>query len=166
MTEEFDFSEFDSMLNKDALKEIEEVSKKQSFNNDPLPANTYSMTVEKLELTVTKKGMPAVFCDLKVKEGDFKGRHMFYWMNITTADGKLHPFKVHLTHVFLNSLTGEQIKCSIQDGFETFKKEIQQVFEFARNGYYNMKLTYSTPKNGGGGSFPNLEPIDFNQYVD
>lgn len=160
---DFDFSDFDALLNKDALAEIDEATQKQTFDNNPLPENNYMMTVEKLELTVTKKGMPAVFCDLKVKDGEYKGRHQFYWLNLTKADGSLHGFKVHITHTFLNSLTGDQIKCSIKDGFETFGKEISQVFEFAKNGYYEMKLTYNTPKNSTL-KFVSIEPVNFFQY--
>lgn len=173
MATEFDFSEFNVLLNDNALKEIENATKGAGKFNLDLPENVYSMSVNALALVQTRNGSPAVKCVFRIEDGNFKGDLFPYWLYLTKTDGTIHGFKVHIAQRFLTSLSGDTIKCSIQDGFEKFAKDIDDIFKFAQQGYYDMKLSYNYPNKDKNGNvidktvkFPSLEPINFNQFVD
>lgn len=68
----------------------------QSFRE--VPHGDYEVSIEKLELTQSKKGDPMVTCWMKVLEGEFKGSMVF--MNQVITRG----FQIHIVNEFLRSL--------------------------------------------------------------
>ena len=68
-----DFSQFDNKINTEELnKAIEEAAKNPQKNNKEVPAGTYIVAVEKMELGATKDGRPMFKVMLRIKEGEFK----------------------------------------------------------------------------------------------
>ena len=72
-----DFSAFDAAIDNDALQK--EVANAKVNDYEDVPDGTYIVSIEKMELTMTKetnKPMFAVQC--KIKEGQHKGRMIFF----------------------------------------------------------------------------------------
>lgn len=152
---DFDFSDFDSLLNKDAINDIEKASKGGNF--DPLPENEYHVRFDKLELTTSKKGSPMVDATMSITEGNFKNRKIFEHFVLTNSEGKLNGYSVFKCTSFLNSLSNT-VECDLKEGFKKFNEDIQKIFEFTQTGVYRIKLTYNIGKNGG--KFSNYEVLE------
>lgn len=72
-----DFSAFDAAVDNEALQR--DVANAQVNDFEDVPDGTYIVSIEKMELTLTKetnKPMFAVQC--KIKEGQYKGRMIFF----------------------------------------------------------------------------------------
>lgn len=152
---EFDFSSFESLLNKDAINDI--TAAETSGNFDPLPDNEYHVRFDKLELAQSKNGNPMVNATMTITEGKYKNRKIFEHFVLTNKEGKLNGFKVHNCCTFLNGLSND-IKCDLKLGFKQFNEDIQKVFEFTQCGVYIIKLTTTIGKNGG--KFSNYEVVE------
>jgi Fe-S-cluster formation regulator IscX/YfhJ len=75
-----DFSAFDQKVNMDELQK--EVAEAKEFED--VPDGEYIVSVEKMEITETKKKDKLMFSvQCKIKEGDYKGRLIFFNRVIT-----------------------------------------------------------------------------------
>lgn len=96
-----DFSKFDKMVDIDGLKkDIADAEANGGADFKEVPHGCYEVSVEKLELTETKKtGKPMVSCWMKiVGDCEFKGQRIF--MNQVVTQG----FQIHIVNSFLRSL--------------------------------------------------------------
>lgn len=72
-----DFSAFDEKVDLNALQKEVEESKGSDFED--VPDGTYIVSIEKMELTLTKEGKKPMFAvHFKIKEGEQKGRMVFF----------------------------------------------------------------------------------------
>ena len=72
-----DFSAFDEKVDLNALQKEVEESKGSDFED--VPDGTYIVSIEKMELTLTKEGKKPMFAaQFKIKEGEQKGRMVFF----------------------------------------------------------------------------------------
>ena len=66
------WDEFDKAFDTEALaKDVEEAA--ENGGRCDVPHDTYEISVQKLELTKSKKGDPMVTCWMKIVEGEYKG---------------------------------------------------------------------------------------------
>lgn len=72
-----DFSAFDNKVDLEELQKEVEESKGSDFED--VPDGTYIVSIEKMELTLTKTDKKPMFAaQFKIKEGDEKGRMFFF----------------------------------------------------------------------------------------
>lgn len=137
------WKKFDDAIDTDALaKETKEYEENGGSGNfEPVPFGTYEVSVEKLELTQSKKGDPIVTAWFKVlDEGSkHKGSLIFYNQVIN------QNFQVHLANELLRSFG------VIDDidfvSYSQYGELLMDVFE-AINGNFEYALKYSEGKNG------------------
>lgn len=153
---DFDFSSFESLLNEEAINDIESAKTNGTF--EPLPDNEYHVRFDKLELTQSKKGNPMVDATMTITEGKYKNRKIFEHFVLVGSEGKLKGFLVNKCTSFLNSLTND-VKCDLRDGFKKYDENIKKIFEFTQNGVYIVKIT--TTIGNKGGKFTNYEVLEF-----
>ena len=120
---DFDFSRFDNEMDLAGLMEdIESAANGDGGNGDykEVPLGDYEVSIDKLELGVSKSSKPMLICWFKILEGDFKNSRLF--MNQVIEQG----FQIHIANEFLRSLdSGLDIK------FKTFKQYEQLVMDVA-----------------------------------
>ena len=74
-----DFSKFDEQVNTEQLaRDVEEAAKNNSGDFPTVPAGTYTVKAEKLELGQTKDGRPMLKGQFRIQEGEFKKQILFY----------------------------------------------------------------------------------------
>ena len=94
------WDEFDKAFDTEALaKDVEEAA--ENGGRRGVPHDTYEISVQKLELTKSKKGDPMVTCWMKIVEGEYKGSLIF--MNQVVTQG----FQIHIVNEFVRSLISE-----------------------------------------------------------
>ena len=94
------WDEFDKAFDTEALaKDVEEAA--ENGGRRDVPHDTYEISVQKLELTKSKKGDPMVTCWMKIVEGEYKGSLIF--MNQVVTQG----FQIHIVNEFVRSLISE-----------------------------------------------------------
>lgn len=72
-----DFSKFDSAVDTAALQKDVEKAKATEFED--VPDGTYIVSIEKMEIKLTKKGDKLMFAaQFKIKEGEHKNRMIFF----------------------------------------------------------------------------------------
>ena len=96
-----------------------------------VPHGTYEVKVEKMELTLSKKGDPMVSIWFRILNGEYKNSMIFY--NQVVVQG----FQVHLANEFLRSLDSgidvefndyEQYSNLLMDIHESINREIRICF--------------------------------------
>lgn len=76
---EFDFAEFDNMVNlAEMKKDIDEAVKNGGTDYPEIPAGKYKVSLKKLELGTTKDKRPMVKGQFQIVEGKFKKQNIFY----------------------------------------------------------------------------------------
>lgn len=134
------FDEFDEMYDVEGLaEEVKEAAENGSGNYVEVPHGKYEVSVDKMELTKSKKGEPMVTIWFKVLAGDHKGNLIFF--NQVVKQG----FHFHKVNELLRGMdTGLDIK------FESYKQYgtmLMDVFE-AVNGHLEFALDYAEGKKG------------------
>lgn len=94
-----DFSKFDKNVDLDGLKsDVVEAQENKGGEYKEVPHDKYEVEINKLELSISKKGDPMLVCWMKILEGDYKGSLIF--MNQVVTKG----FQIHLANEFLRGL--------------------------------------------------------------
>lgn len=94
-----DYSKFDKMVDLDGLKkDLKEVEENGGGDYREVPHGNYEVSVNKLELTESKKGDPMMTVWFKILSGEYKGSLLFMNQVIT------QPFQIHIAKGFLISL--------------------------------------------------------------
>lgn len=117
---DFDFSKFDNEYDLDGLMNDIESAKNGDNNGDfkEVPLGSYEVSIDKLELGVSKKGSPMLTCWFKILEGEFKNSRLF--MNQVVSNG----YGIHLANEFLKSLdSGVEIE------FKSFKQYADMIMD-------------------------------------
>lgn len=143
-----DFSKFDKAVDleglKNDLKEVEENGGSGDFAE--VKHGTYEVRINKLELTVSKKGDPMLSVWFKILNGEFKNSLIFMNQVIT------QPFQIHIAKEFLNSLDSgievdfesySQFADLIMDIAEEIDGKLEYALKYDQNdkGYNTFKIT-------------------------
>ena len=135
-----DFGKFDKKIDLKGLKNDLAEAEKNNTNFDKVPYGKYEVSIEKMELTESKKGDPMFTCWFRVISGDFKDRLIF--MNQLLVQG----FQLHIINNFLRSLdTGIDIKF---DSFTQYNQLILDVAEKVDTDCVDFALEYGQTNKG------------------
>lgn len=94
-----DFSKFDKNVDLEGLQaDITEASNNSGGTFKEVPHDKYEVSIEKLEMTVSKKDDPMLTCWMKILDGEYKNSRIF--MNQVVTQG----FQFHIANEFLRSL--------------------------------------------------------------
>lgn len=109
-----DFTKFDKAFNLEELKnDVVEAQNNNGGEFKEVPHDKYEIEINKLELTVSKKGDPMMSCWMKIVEGEYEGSMLF--MNQVVTQG----FQIHIANKFLRSLVDGM---NINVEFESYKQ--------------------------------------------
>lgn len=135
------------------FKAAYEKAKENNYSNDPLPAGTYHVKVEKLEIGETGKdsktpGVPMGKIQFRILEGQHKNKCLF--MNQVLfgfKDGELTAFGVKIFDDFIESLepSFDDYKfsnCNSDDPVGEYKDLILDVAEDIEELKYDIELSY------------------------
>lgn len=101
---DLDFSKYDNEFDLDGLMEdIEKAANGEGGNGDykEVPFGSYEVSIDKLELGVSKKGSPMLICWFKIIEGEYKNSRLFMNQVVTSGYG------IHVANEFLRSLDSD-----------------------------------------------------------
>lgn len=122
-----DFDNLDVNVDIDGLKED---VKKVEENPDAalefpeVPDGTYEIKIEKLELTLSKKGLPMLSGWFKIVDGEYEGSMLFMNQVITFALG------LYKSKKFLRSLLNESCDMDVEFlNFKQYNNLILDIFE-------------------------------------
>lgn len=89
---DFDFSKFDNEMDLAGLMEDIENAAKDGGNGDfkEVPLGDYEVSIDKLELGVSKKGSPMLICWFKILNGEYKNSRLFMNQVMTSGNGIHH----------------------------------------------------------------------------
>ena len=144
------FEKFNSQFDIEGLKN-DEASSGKSGEFIEVPNGDYEVSIAKLELAESKKGLPQVKCWFKIIAGDFQGQLIFMNQNINTG------FGLHVVNEFIDSLESG-IKAEFVD-FVQYANMIDSVFHaidgdefqlaYGENakGYSTFNIIQKFPKN-------------------
>lgn len=116
-----DFSKFDKSVDLEGLQaDIIEAGNNDGGTFKEVPHDTYEVSIEKLELTVSKKGDPMLTCWMKILAGEYKNSRLF--MNQVVTKG----FQFHIVNTFLRKLV-EGMKIDIK--FESYAQYAELIMD-------------------------------------
>lgn len=143
-----DFSKFDKMVDIDGLKKDIADAEANGGGADfkDVPHGSYEVSIDKLELTETKKtGKPMASCWMKIVSDDaYKGQRIF--MNQVITQG----FQIHIVNDFLRALLpdGHELKDSIRfEGYAQYNDLMMDIAE-AIDGKFEYGLEYGQNNKG------------------
>ena len=124
-----DFSKFDKMVDIDGLKKDIADAEANGGGADfkDVPHGDYEVSIDKLELTETKKtGKPMVSCWMKIiGDGEFKGQRIF--MNQVITQG----FQIHIMNSFLRSLLPDDSGIDVEfTGYADYNDLLLDITEY------------------------------------
>lgn len=136
-----DFSKYNNMFNVDELKaQMKEIQENGGGDYPEVPHGTYTVKIEKLELTETKKEpkRPMLTVWFKILDGDYKDQLIF--MNQVCEK----PFQLHVVTDFLKSLDSS---LNVEfDGFVKFANLIMDIAEDIEAQHLVYDLDYKEKK--------------------
>ena len=110
------WDEFDSEIDTEGLrKDMEEAEKNGGGNYKEVPVGSYEVSVEKMELTKSKKGNPMVSIWFKIQAGEFKGQRIFYNQVVSGNTG------IHFNNELLKAMGLECVDVLGTHDHEIFK---------------------------------------------
>lgn len=124
-----DFSKFDKMVDIDGLKKDIADAEANGGGADfkDVPHGYYEVSIDKLELTETKKtGKPMVSCWMKIiGDCEFKGQRIF--MNQVITQG----FQIHIMNSFLRSLLPDDSGIDVEfTGYADYNDLLLDITEY------------------------------------
>lgn len=139
-----DFSKFDKMVDIDGLKKDIADAESNGGGSDfkDVPHGSYEVSIDKLELTETKKtGKPMASCWFKIlSDGEFKGQRIF--MNQVITQG----FQIHIMNTFLRSLLPEDFGVEFTS-YAEYNDLLLDIAEFV-DGKFEYGLEYGQNAKG------------------
>lgn len=119
-----DFTKFDKTMDLEGLKnDVTEAQNNDGGSFKEVPHDKYEVAINKLELTVSKKGDPMLACWMKILEGEYEGAMIF--MNQVVTKG----FQIHIVKKFLRSLV-EGLDITVDfDSYKQFAELILDISE-------------------------------------
>lgn len=141
-----DFSKFDKMVDIDGLKKDIADAEANGGGADfkDVPHGDYEVSIDKLELTETKKtGKPMVSCWMKIiGDNEFKGQHIF--MNQVITQG----FQIHIMNSFLRSLLPDDSGIDVEfTGYADYNDLLLDITEYI-DGKFEYGIEYGENAKG------------------
>lgn len=141
-----DFSKFDKMVDIDGLKKdiADAEANGGGANFKDVPHGDYEVSIDKLELTETKKtGKPMVSCWIKiVSDGELKGQRIF--MNQVITQG----IQIHIMNSFLRSLLPDDSGIDVEfTGYADYNDLLLDITEYI-DGKFEYGLEYGENNKG------------------
>lgn len=133
------FEEFDKKFDLNGLKNDIEDANNNTPNFEEVPAGTYEVKIEKLELTTSKTNKPMVKAQFRILAGDHAKQCIF--MNQLVDEG----FKIHIMNEFLKSLESDMEVYF--DSFSQYNELILDIHECI-DGKLEYLLEYGENKKG------------------
>ena len=133
------FEEFDKKFDLEGLKNDIEDANNNTPNYEEVPAGTYEVKIEKLELTTSKTNKPMVKAQFRILAGDHAKQCIF--MNQLVDEG----FKIHIMNEFLKSLESDMEVYF--DSFSQYNELILDIHECI-DGKLEYLLEYGENKKG------------------
>lgn len=132
-------------------------AKENTHSNDPLPAGTYVVKVEKIELGQTKAEpvRPMGKIQFRILEGEHKKKCLFWNKVLVTTDknGELNALGLKIFDDFLNSLEPTfKVSFSECKDFDEYADVLLDVAEDIEGVIYELELKYN-------GDFPNYKVL-------
>ena len=110
------FDKWDKEIDTEGLqKDVDEAAKNGGVVYKEVPPDTYEVSVEKMELTASKKGDPMVSIWFKIQAGDFKNSRIFYNQVVQNGVG------IHFNNELLRSMGLDTIAAVENRGEKLFK---------------------------------------------
>lgn len=136
------FAEWDKAYDaKEMKKEVKEAAEK-SKDFDELKPGTYPMYIKQMELTETKETKaPMLAIQLKVSDGEFKGRMLFVNFVLTS------PYVIHKANTFLKGL-GTDVTVEF-DSYGQYADMVDDIFNWAEKHEADYDVEYSITENKG-----------------
>lgn len=147
--QQFDWSKFDKEVDLEALQEdVEEVEKNGGFGDfEEIPDGEYEVSVEKLELTQSKKGDPMLTIWFKIIAGEYEGQRIFYNKVMQPQNERAFGLQVHQNNEMLRALWD----CDKDDvkftGFKDYADLVLDIHEDI-DGKFEYLLEKKTDKKG------------------
>lgn len=147
--QQFDWSKFDKEVDLEALQEdVEEVEKNGGFGDfEEIPDGEYEVSVEKLELTQSKKGDPMLTIWFKIIAGEHEGQRIFYNKVMQPQNERAFGLQVHQNNEMLRALWD----CDKDDvkftGFKDYADLVLDIHEDI-DGKFEYLLEKKTDKKG------------------
>ncbi len=117
-----DWSKFDEKVDLKALQKDIEEAKSGDFKDVPL--GEYEVKIDKMQLTLSKKGDPMVSIWFKVLAGEYENNRIFYNQVVTM------PFQIHLANELLRSLeSGIEVKWESYNQYANLIMDIHEAIE-------------------------------------
>jgi hypothetical protein len=143
MAENSIWDKFDNAIDVEGLAaDVKEAAENTRSYKD-VPHGKYEVEVNKMELTLSKKGDPMFTAWFKIVEGEYKNSLIF--MNQVVTQG----FQIHIVHEILRSLTSETAgEFNIEwTTYNRLAELVMDVFE-AIDGKFEYGLNYAEGKKG------------------
>lgn len=145
----FDWSKFDKQVDLEALAaDVKDVEKNGGGGDfEPLPDGQYEVSVEKMELTESKKGDPMLTIWFKVIEGNYEGQRIFYNKVMQPQNDKAFGLQVHQNNEILRAIWD----CEKDDvEFKSFKQYADLIMDIHEDidGKLEYLLDKKADKNG------------------
>lgn len=141
------WDKFDKEINTKGLQEdVKEAAKNGGGDFKEVPHGSYEVSVDKMELTESKKGDPMVSIWFKILEGEYKGNRIFYNQVITQG------FQVHFANELIRAMdsgltiefqTYGQYGNLLMDVAEAIDDKLEFELEYSegKKGFSNYKIT-------------------------
>lgn len=115
------FDKFDKSVDLDGLRnDVAEAASNSGGNFKEVPHGEYEVSINKLELTVSKSGNPMLACWMKIVAGEYSGSMIF--MNQVVNQG----YQIHIANNFLKSLVKGM---SINVKFESYTQYAELILD-------------------------------------
>ena len=140
-----DFSKFDKAVDLDRLKKDVEGAKENTGSFKEVPVGKYEVSVDKMELSESKKGDPMVSIWFKIISGEYKNSRLFFNQVITQG------FQIHIVNELLRDMdTGLDIDFEsysqygqlLLDVHEAVDGQLEFAIEYGENkGFKTFEIT-------------------------
>ena len=147
-----DFKKFDTEMNLNDLKnDIASAADGNNGERVEIPCGNYDVSIEKLELVVSKKGDPMVTCWMKILEGEYKDKMLF--MNQVVTKG----FQIHIVNKFLRDLV-EGMDIAVE--FESYSQYAELLLDISEEIDDAREYTVAYGEKNGFNTFEIKEVFD------
>lgn len=142
------FDKWDNEIDTEGLQKDVEEAAKNGGKFKEVPPDTYEVSVEKMELTASKKGDPMVSIWFKIVAGEFKNSRIFYNQVVQNGTG------IHFNNELLRSMDLDAVITIENQGgklFQSYKQYSNLLMDCAEEIDANkltFELKYGEGKNG------------------
>ncbi|MEK4715251.1 DUF669 domain-containing protein [Sporosarcina sp. FSL K6-5500] len=144
----FNWDKFDKQVDLEALQgDVKDVEENGGGDFEPLPDGQYEVSVEKLELTESKKGDPMLTIWFIILTGEYEKQRLFYNKVMQPQNDKAFGLQVHQNNEMLRGLWDCE-KDEVQ--FTSFKDYADLVLDIHEDidGQLEYLLEKETNKDG------------------